>query len=325
VASPFSEFEVARPLRPSSRDFDFDLDRTLASVVALEATVPEDAFTASALGAERAGNGVVIDTSGLVLTIGYLITEAQDVTLTTADDRKVPAHVLGYDQVTGFGLVHALEPLGLPALTIGDSRALSPDDAVIVAGGGGAAHALVGRVVAREAFAGYWEYLLDEALFTAPAHPHWSGAALIGPSGELVGIGSLQLEQRLANGESLPLNMCVPAELLPPILDDLAHGRPAHPPRPWLGVFAQDLDSNVIILDVATGGPADRAGLRRGDMIRAVGSRQVSDLASFYTRLWAAGPAGTHVTLRVSRGGDLFDVDLRSIDRTTLLKKPRFN
>jgi S1-C subfamily serine protease len=325
VASPFSEFEVAKPLRPSAPDFDFDLGRTLSSVVTLEAKVPEDAFTAGALGTERVGNGVVIGGEGLVLTVGYLITEAEAVTLTTIDDRTVPAHVLGYDQTTGFGLVHALEPLGAPALPLGDSRRLGAEDPVIVAGGGGPAHALVGRVIGREPFAGYWEYRLDEALFTAPAHPHWSGAALIGPSGELVGVGSLQLEQRMASGRTKPLNMSIPIELLPPILDDLAQGRPAHPPRPWLGVFSQELDAHVVILDVARGGPADRAELRRGDIVAAVAGRRVSDLSEFYTRLWAVGPAGSNVTLTVSRGGDVFDVVLRSVDRASMLRKPRFN
>jgi S1-C subfamily serine protease len=227
MTSPFSDLEVDKQMRPSARSAEFDLDRALSSVVTLEARVPEDAFTARTLGTERAGNGVVIDESGLVLTIGYLITEAEEVVLTTVDGRSVPAHVLGYDQATGFGLVHALEPLGLPALALGDSRLLKPEDAVIVAGGGGRAHALVGRVRVREAFAGYWEYLLEEALFTFPAHPHWSGAALIGPSGELVGLGSLQVEHQSANGIPTALNMSVPIELLTPILADLSRGRSA--------------------------------------------------------------------------------------------------
>jgi S1-C subfamily serine protease len=325
VTSPFSEFEVAQRLRPTSGEFGFDLEQALSAVVSLEATVPEDAFTAQALGTERVGNGIVIDPAGLVLTIGYLITEAEGVTLTTVDGRRTQAHVLGFDHVTGLGLVHALEPLGVPALKLGDSRALKEDDAVIVAGGGGAAHALVGKVVAREAFAGYWEYRLDEALFTAPAHPHWSGAALIGPTGELVGVGSLQLEQALGDGETVPLNMSVPAELLAPILEDLSHGRAAEPARPWLGLFSQDFDGHVVIFAVAAGGPADRAELRRGDVVLAVDDAPVADLSEFYQHIWSSGPAGVHVSLTVSRGGDVFDVSLRSIDRASILKRRRFN
>ncbi|HTK35930.1 MAG TPA: S1C family serine protease [Caulobacteraceae bacterium] len=325
MTSPFSELEVDEALRPSAAAAGFDLDRALSSVVTLEARVPDDAFTAATLGTERAGAGVVVREDGLVVTIGYLITEAESVTLTTGDGRRVSAHVLGIDPVTGFGLVHALDPLGLPALPLGDSRRLSRNDPVILAGGGGAAHALVGRIRVREAFAGYWEYLLEEALFTGPAHPHWSGAALIGPSGELVGLGSLQVEHETAGGEAIALNMCVPAELLAPILDDLSRGRPAHPSRPWLGVFCQEVDSSVVVLALAAGGPASRAELRRGDIILAVDEHPVVDLADFYTRLWSLGAAGATVPLTLSRGGDVFDVEIRSVDRASMLKKPRFN
>jgi S1-C subfamily serine protease len=181
MASPFDGHEVDRALRPSSDGQSFDLKRALDAVVVLYAEVGESASTARSLGAQRLGNGVVIGTSGLVLTIGYLITEAQSITLLTNDGRQIPAHALGSDPGTGFGLVTALEPLDLPPLPLGDSRGLRPGDPVILAGGGGRAHALAARLIARETFAGYWEYLLDEALFTGPGHPHWSGAALIGP------------------------------------------------------------------------------------------------------------------------------------------------
>lgn len=325
MSSPFDGLEVRRDMRPSSTAFRFDVDLTLSAVVALEAIAPEDAFTARTLGTERVGNGVVIREDGLVLTMGYLVTEAETVRLTTNSGRSVPAHVLGYDPVTGFGLVHALEPLQVPAMPLGDSRRVGPDDPVIVAGAGGRPHALAGRIVARESFAGYWEYLLDEALFTGPAHPHWSGAALVGPDGDLVGLGSLQLEQAGEGGDPVPLNMCVPAELLSPVLDELARGRVPRAPRPWLGVFAQEVDGNVAVLGVAKGGPADRAELRRGDVILAVGGKAVSGLAEFYRRLWALGPAGVLAPLRLWRGGDVFDVEVRSIDRASVLRKPRFN
>lgn len=325
MTTPFSDLEVDEKLRPSQRSFNFDLQRHLASVLALEAHVPEDAFTADTLGTHRVGNGVVISPDGLVLTIGYLITEAEDVILTTGDGRKAPAHVLGYDQATGFGLVHALEPLNLPALPIGDSRSLGPDDPIIVAGGGGRAHALTGRVLARTAFAGYWEYLLEEALFTGPAHPHWSGAAVIGPSGEVLGIASLRMDQSLPGGRTAPINMSVPAELLTPILDDLSRGRPTRPPRPWLGVFAQDQGARVLIMDVTRGGPADRAELRRGDVIVAVKGRPVTGLADFYTRLWELGPPGVDAPLTLRREREVFDVVVRTGDRTAMMRKRRFN
>jgi S1-C subfamily serine protease len=325
MTSPFDGFEVERQLRPSGQGLAFDLDRCLSSVVVLHARVPPDAFTAETLGPERLGNGIVIGNNGLVLTIGYLITEADDVTLITHDGRGVPAHVLGYDAVTGFGLVHALEPLDLPALPLGDSRHLEREDPIILAGGGGRAHAVAGQVIARAPFAGYWEYLLDEALFTAPGHPHWSGAALIGPSGALMGVGSLQMNQEATGGQTRPINMCVPIELLPPILDDLSKGRPAHPPRPWLGLLSHDTGSQVVVMDVSNGGPAARAEVRAGDIVLAVAGQAVTSLADFYTRLWSLGPAGVVAPLRLRRERDVFDVEIRTIDRASRLRKRRYN
>jgi S1-C subfamily serine protease len=324
VASPFDGYEVEPRMRASARACAFDLDQALASVVALEARIPEDAFTARSLGTERLGNGALIGPNGLVLTIGYLVTEAENVILTTNEGRHVPAHVLGIDPVTGFGLVHAMQPLGLPALPLGDSRALKSDGSVIVAGAGGRAHAAAAHVLTRMPFAGYWEYLLDDAIITEPAHPHWSGAALIGPAGDLVGVGSLTLQAR-ARGRATSINMFVPSELLPPILDDLARGRPAHPPRPWLGVLAQDEGSHVAVVGISPGGPADRAELRAGDLILAVGGERVAGLADFYTRLWAQGPPGATIPLRMQRDEDVFDVEIRSVDRASLLRKPRSN
>ena len=325
MASPFEGHEVEARMRPSARAYSFDLDQTLSAVVALEARVPQNAFTAASLGTSRLGNGSVIGRDGLVLTMGYLIMEAEDVTLTRNDGTRVPAHVLGADPVTGFGLVQALEPLGLPTLPLGNSRNLTVDSPVIIAGAGGRAHAAAGRVLARTPFAGYWEYLLENAIITEPAHPHWSGAALIGSRGELVGVGSLSLQRQSRDGATTLINMFVPSELLPPILDDIARGKAAHPPRPWLGVLAQDLDPHVVVVGVSPRGPAARAELRAGDVILAVAGVPVSDLADFYTRLWAQGPPGAIIPLRIRREQDVFDVEIRSADRDSMLRKPKFN
>jgi S1-C subfamily serine protease len=325
MTSPFDGYEVEKRMRPSADGLAFDLDLALASVVVLHAEVPTDAYTAKTLGSERLGNGIVIGPDGLVLTIGYLITEATEVTLIANDGRKVPAHVLGYDGVTGFGLVHALEPLQLPSLPLGDSRRVRGEASVILAGGGGRAHAVTGTLLARQPFAGYWEYMLDEALFTSPGHPHWSGAALIGPSGALIGVGSLQMQQQAPGGRPKLINMCVPIELLPPILDDLSRGKPAHEPRPWLGVFCHDSEDGVVVMDVAADGPAARAELRQGDAILAVGGAIVSDLADFYTALWALGPAGATAPLTVRRENDVFDLQVRTGDRGSKLRKRRLN
>ncbi len=324
MSSPFEGYEVEARLRPVAQACAFDLDRTLSAVVALEARVPDDAFTASTLGTERVGNGSVISPNGLVLTIGYLVTEAVEVSLTLNDGRRVAAHVLGSDPVTGFGLVQALEPLGLPALPLGDSRTLKANAAVIIAGGGGRAHCAAGHVLARMPFAGYWEYLLDEAILAEPVHPHWSGAALLGSAGELLGVGSLSLQRQSQTGVT-PLNLFVPSELLPPILDDLARGKRPYPPRPWLGVLAQDIGDRVVVVGVSPGGPAARAQLQSEDIILAVAGRAISGLADFYTQLWAQGPAGVTIPLQVQRERDVFNVEIRSVDRTALLKKPKFN
>ena len=325
MASLFAGYEVEEELRPVARLLDFDLDRCLSCVATLESRVSEDAFSARSLGTHRVGNAMVIGAEGLMLTIGYLLTEAEDVVVGLGDGRRVLAHVLGVDQATGFGLIHALEPLDLPALAVGDSRKVGSESAVISAGGGGRAHALCGQILAREPFAGYWEYYLDEALFVAPAHPHWSGAALIGPAGDLIGVGSLRMEQLDSNGETSFLNMFVPAELLTPILDDLTHGRPARPPRPWLGVLAQEVSSHVIVLDVSPGGPAARAQLRAGDVIHRIAGEPVTSLAGFYKKLWSLGAPGVVAPLTVQRERDVFDMEIRSADRLGLQKKRRLN
>ena len=323
----FDGLEVPGAFRPRHGAYAFDVDQVLRSVVALQARVPSDAFTAEVLGVERVGNAVVIGPDR-VLTIGYLVTEAEEVTLTTRDGRDVHAHVLGVDPDTGFGLLHTLEPLDLPALALGDSRRLKRGAPVIVAGAGGTSHALAAAVTAREPFAGYWEYALDAALFTAPAHPHWSGAALIGEAGELLGIGSLHVEGRGEGREESAKqqqNMFVPIELLPPILDDIASGRPAHAPRPWLGVFCQEVEHHVVVVGTSPSAPARKAELARGDIIHAVAGEVIEDLGDFYRRVWALGEPGVDVPLVLQREGDVFGVTITSADRRKLLKARRLN
>jgi len=298
-----------------------NIDPILRSVVAVRATIPEDAFTATTLGTLREGSGVVIGEKGLVLTIGYLITEAHEVWLTTHDGRVQAAHVIAYDQETGFGLVQSLGDLGLPPLEFGDSSAAAVGDPIALIDGQG--NAVEGTIVAKQEFAGYWEYLLDEAIFTAPAHPSWGGAALVDLDGNLVGIGSLRL-QMLQNGETTEINMIVPIDLLMPILDDLVNrGQADRPPRPWLGVFSAESDGQVIVMSVAEGGPAASAGLKRGDIISDVRDGQVDSLADFYRKLWSTGEAGTDVPMRIVRNGRDAWVRVKSADRNAFLVKPQ--
>ncbi|HZH53466.1 MAG TPA: S1C family serine protease [Microvirga sp.] len=319
------EWRIPPQYQPDPGDLTYDLEEALNAVVSLRAEVPPDAFTAQTLGTERAGQGVVIRADGLVLTIGYLITEAEEVWLTTNAGRAVEGHALAYDYASGFGLVQALAPLGTPVMPLGDSRRLEPGTQVVVGGAGGRVHSLAAQVVARQEFAGYWEYLIDDAIFTAPAHPNWGGTALIGPRGDLVGIGSLQLQHQASGGRIVPLNMSVPIDLLKPILDDLlTHGRTRQQPRPWLGLYATEAEGDqVMIIGLAGDAPAQRAGLRAGDVVQAVAGHAVASLADFYRAIWSLGQAGVDVTLSLEREGDLFDVTLTSADRSRFMKPPR--
>jgi S1-C subfamily serine protease len=235
----------------------------------------------------------------------------------------VPGHVLGYDQETGFGLVQALARLDLPALPIGSSGDTEVGERVVVAGAGGRQRAVAARIIAKQEFAGYWEYVLDEAIFTAPAHPNWGGTALIGPGGELLGIGSLQIQQSGSGRQGVEANMIVPIDLLDPILDDLLTiGRPNRPARPWLGLYATEVGNNVAVLGLASRGPAQQADLRAGDIVLGVAGQGVSDLAGLFRRVWALGEAGVDVPLLINRDGRTFELKVRSADRRQFLKGP---
>ena len=319
------EWEIPANLQPDPEDYGFDLERTLKSVVGLRASVPPDAFTAGTLGTDRVGNGVVIREDGLVLTIGYLITEAETVWLITNDGRAVQGHALAFDQISGFGLVQALGRLNLPAIELGDSDSLKVGAEAVMAAGGGRQHAIEAKVVGRQEFAGYWEYLLDNAIFTAPAHPFWSGSALIGKDGKLLGTGSLILQQ--GDGKRrMDMNMIVPVANLRPVLDDLlTTGRVAKPPRPWLGLYAKEGEGGLIGGGVSEKGPAARAGVQQGDRILALGDDDITDRGTLWRKLWATGPAGTPITMKLNRDGTPVTVRITSADRTSFLRAPRLH
>lgn len=303
-----------------------EIDEVSRSIVKLRAVVPEDAFTAGMLGSERIGSGVVIDSDGLILTIGYLITEATDVWLTLFDGHEVAAHPLAYDQVTGFGLVVPLEKPRLSPLRLGNSAGVAAGDAGRVLSYAEFAAPLPVTVSARREFAGAWEYLLDGAIFTSPAHPHWSGAALLDDDAALVGLGSLLVRESPGNpsGEDANANMFVPIDLLKPILHDLTtRGRADRPTRPWLGIYAVEVNQKVYVTGVADGGPARLADIREGDLIARIGGHEVTALPEFYRSLWSSGPAGTVVPLTIARGATHLELKVRSADRSDLLKRPQ--
>src|SRR3954464_2557740 len=333
-----TEWKVPSAFQPRPGDYSFDLDKVLSSVVGLHSIIPPDAYLAETLGTERAGNGVLID-DGLVLTIGYLITEAEAVWLHIGDGRVVEGHALGFDSETGFGLVQALggidiEPLALGAsrttqlrarVVVGAAGATKLGDRVVVGGVGGRTRSVASQIVAKQEFAGYWEYLLDEAIFTYPAHPNWGGAGLIPARGELIGIGSLQLE-REREGKAEHVNMIVPIDLLKPVLDDLRKfGRVNKPARPWLGMYSTEIDNRVVVIGISAKGPAARAELKAGDVILAVKGEKISSQTAFYRKLWSLGPAGVDVPLTVYHDGVTFDVVLTSTDRAKLLKAPQLH
>jgi S1-C subfamily serine protease len=319
------EWKIPPSVQPKPEEYGYDLEAAMAKVVGVRSVIPADGFTAETLGTERAGNGVFIR-DGVVLTIGYLVTEAETIWITLHDGRAYPGHMLGYDQETGFGLVQVLARLDIAGLPIGDSTAVEVGERVVVAGAGGRARSVAARVVGRQEFAGYWEYVLDDAIFTAPSHPHWGGTAVINSAGELIGIGSLQLEQAATGERNQNINMIVPIDLLKPILNDLLTlGRPNHPPRPWLGLYATQVEDRVVVVGLADNGPAAKAHLRTGDIVLTVGGNEVRGHADFFRRVWSLGKAGVEVPLSVYRDGRTLEVRVPSGDRARFLKAPRMH
>jgi S1-C subfamily serine protease len=317
-----TEWAFPERLQPRQERLRFNLETALQSVVQVRSEVADEAFTASALGTQRMGHGVVIGTD-LVLTIGYLITEAESIWLTTHEGAVVPGHGLAYDQVTGYGLVLPLHRLDAPVMERGSAASAAVGDSVTVIGHGGLEHALDARIIARREFAGYWEYLLEEAIFTAPAHPQWGGAALVGEDGKLLGVGSL-LVQEAAGPETIDANMFVPIDLLEPILPDMLKiGRPAQAARPWLGLNATPLQGMLVVRGLTQGGPAQRAGVKLGDVLLEVAGEPVSELAELFRKVWRVGPAGSEIAMTLGRGRSTSQVKVASADRDDYLKKPR--
>ena len=291
----------------------------LDAIVGVQATIPADARTARILGTEREGSGVVIDEAGLILTIGYLIMESSETAIELPGGGKIPAEVVAYDYDSGFGLLRPLSPIDVVPIRFGDSAALAERSQVLVASSG--ASATPAYVVSRRDFAGYWEYLLPDAIFTAPPHAGFGGAALIGADGRLLGIGSLIVGDAAEIDRPIPGNMFVPIDALKPILKDLiAHGRAATPPRPWLGLYTEEVRGRLFVNRVAPDGPAAAAGLAINDVIVAVEGTAVRSQADFYRKIWALGESGVAVPLTVMTEEGLTEITVTSGDRYDYLK-----
>jgi S1-C subfamily serine protease len=273
------------------------------------------------LGRDREGTGILIDADGLILTIGYLMVEAYAAEVTTNDGRTLPASIVGYDHETGFGLLRTIEPLKIKPFTFGKIADVKEKDVVVVASGGGASNVVPALVVSKREFVGNWEYLLDEAIYTSPPHPSWSGAALINREGKLIGVGSLIVGDAAGTKENNPGNVFVPIDRLAPILGDLlTEGRPSGPGRPWLGMNADDTHGRLMVGRVTPGGPADKAGVKRGDVIISVNGEATTSLPDFYRKVWSKGGAGAVIGLDVRNNNTMQHFDIQSINRLDHLK-----
>ena len=292
-----------------------DAERLFGAIVKVSTRAVPEARSTATLGQEREGTGVVIGKDGLVLTIGYLIVEADDVKVTDARGHTLPAQVVGYDHNSGFGLVRTMLPLDVHPVELGESTRTAEKEPVLIAsaGGDGASFAFV---VSKRPFTGSWEYQLESAIYTSPPTLNWSGAALIDRDGKLIGIGSLIVREATDGEPKLPGNVFVPIDLLKPILADLVReGHRAGPARPWIGVSADEIQGRVLITRVSPEGPADLAGLAAGDIILAVGEDSVKSQSEFYQKLWQRSTAGDAITLKVLQGTTIKDVKVHSIDR----------
>ncbi len=301
---------------------DQEAKEILKAIVKIRSVIPKEAHSASTLGTEREGNGVLIDSKGHILTIGYLIIEAESIEVTPSEGPPLRATFVGFDHASGFGLLKTEKPLDIKPIKLGQSAKVKEGEPLVIAGFGGEAVQAVG-VISRKEFTGYWEYILEEALYTAPAFVNYGGAALIDKDGLLVGIGSLLSQVVIPGFGTIPCNISVPIDLLPPILNDLiTKGRPQKAPRPWLGINAEEAQGRVFVTRLTLGGPAEKGGLKVGDLVLTVKGREVQGLNDFYRKVWALGDAGVEVPLTILRGVQIREIKIRSSSRYQFMIKP---
>ena len=306
----------ARKFQPTEAQVEREAAEMLGAVVRVRMKAIPDARSNSNLGPSREGTGVVIDERGHIVTIGYIVIEADSIEITTRDERTVPATLIGYDHASGLGLLRSGTPLGVKPMPMGQAADLATREPVMILPAGGREAANLAYVVSKRKFAASWEYLLDTAIFTAPPTLQWAGAALVSREGKLVGIGSLYVRETQERGSEIRGNMFVPIDLLKPILADLIEkGRRSGPARPWLGLATEELHGHLLVTRVSPEGPADKAGVRNGDIVVGVGADAVKSHEELYRRVWGLGAAGVEVPLKILQGADVRELRLRSIDR----------
>ncbi len=312
---------AALPIAPVAAADSDTMEDLLSAVVGIRATVPQHARTAAALGTDRVGSGVLIDASGLIVTIGYLIMEAERVEVQLASGQPIPAEILAYDYETGFGLLRAEAAIETRPMALGSSGGLEPGDEMLIASYGGIQAARPAIFADAREFAGYWEYLLEDALFTVPPYPRFGGAALISPAGQLLGIGSLSVGDAIVGEQMVPGNMFLPIDLLKSVMGDLlVHGRSTGSDRPWLGLYTEEFEGILLVRRVADDGPAMAAGIEAGDIIAAAGGQPVVSMADFYRKVWAQGKPGDTISITVIRDSGVYEMEVRSGDRYRWLR-----
>jgi serine protease Do len=305
----------ARAQKTQQAQVERDAEDVLAAVVRIKMTAVANARSSATLGPSREGTGVVIDERGHIVTIGYIVIEADSIEITTQDARTFPATLVGYDHASGLALLRPGAPLGVKPMPMGQAADVAQREPVMVLPSGGREAASLAYVVAKRKFAASWEYLLDTAIFTAPPTFQWAGAALVSREGKLVGVGSLFVRETL-DGSQAPGNMFVPIDLLKPILADLIEkGRRSGPARPWLGLATEELQGHLLVTRVSPEGPADKAGIRNGDIVVGVGADPVKSHEDLYLKVWGLGAAGVEVPLKILQGVDMRELKVRSIDR----------
>jgi S1-C subfamily serine protease len=303
-------------MRKSSNPYNLNFDSTLNSIVSINTYAPDNSFSAELLGTERSGHGVVISDDGLIVTVGYILTEADSIWIKTKKKEAVQGYIVGNDFESGLGLIKAVEPLHVPKMACGDLKDLHVNDSVMVAGYGGLGYTIEASIVEIKEFAGRWEYILDEAIYTSPVHPNWAGAALIGKEGKLYGIGCLLIQEAEQSEKVDGYNMFIPVNTITPFIEEiLEHGGRKKRPRPWLGMLVHDEEGQLIITGIFTGCPADQAGLKLGDIIISVRDIPVTSLANLFREIWKLGNSGVDVPLSIIRDGQKLEVHVISSDR----------